>query len=106
MEATTPAPNLLQKLYAPVDIGLIVVFRVAFGACMVIEVGRYFAKSWIDRQFISPAFHFRYYGFEWVQVPPGNGMYVVFTLLGISAALMAIGFLYRIAATVFAVLFT
>jgi len=106
MEAAAPTPTLLQRLYAPVDIGLIVVFRVAFGACMVIEVGRYFAKSWIDRQFISPAFHFRYYGFEWVHVAPGNGMYVVFTLLGISAALMAIGFLYRIAATVFAVLFT
>ncbi|MBL8850387.1 MAG: HTTM domain-containing protein, partial [Planctomycetaceae bacterium] len=38
--------------------------------------------------------------------PPGNGMYVIFALLGTCAVLMAIGLLYRIAAIGFAVLFT
>ncbi|MBL8850853.1 MAG: HTTM domain-containing protein, partial [Planctomycetaceae bacterium] len=80
MRLEAPAPTFVQRLFAPVDIGLIVVFRVAFGCCMLIEVCRYFAKSWIDTQFIRPAFHFKYYGCEWVQVPPGNGMYVIFAL--------------------------
>lgn len=106
MRTETTHPTLIQRLFAPVDIGLIVVFRVAFGACMLIEVCRYFAKSWIDTHFILPPLHFRYYGCEWVSVPPGNGMYVVFVLLGICAVLMAIGLLYRIASIVFALLFT
>lgn len=106
MRTETTHLSLTQRLFAPIDIGLIVVFRVAFGGCMLIEVCRYFAKSWIDRQFIAPPFHFHYYGCEWVRVPPGNGMYVLFVVLGICAVLMAIGLLYRIASIVFALLFT
>lgn len=105
---TKPAtsPRGLQHLFAPVDIGLIVVFRVAFGCCMLIEVGRYFAKGWIDTQFVDPALHFHYYGFSWVHPLPGLGMHVVFALLGASAALMAVGLLYRAASILFCLLFT
>ncbi|MFO1096276.1 MAG: HTTM domain-containing protein [Planctomycetaceae bacterium] len=106
MRVEPTPPTVIQRLFAPIDIGLIVVFRVAFGGCMLIEVCRYFAKGWIDIQFVRPAYHFKYYGCEWVQVPPGHGMHVIFALLGTCAVMMAIGFLYRIAAIGFAVLFT
>lgn len=106
MRVEPTPPTLIQRLFAPIDIGLIVVFRVAFGCCMLIEVCRYFAKGWIDTQFVRPVYHFKYYGCEWVPVPPGHGMYVIFALLGTCAVLMAIGLLYRIAAIGFALLFT
>lgn len=104
-ERTTTMPFGAQ-LFAPIDIGLLVVFRVAFGACMFIEVCRYFSKGWIDGHFTKPAFHFQYYGCSWVEPLSSGGMHVVFALLGISALLMTIGLFYRIAAFVFWLGFT
>jgi hypothetical protein len=112
--ATAPAAtSLAARLFAPVDIGLIVVFRIAFGLCMLIEVFRYFAPTprgsapdWIAGHFIDPARHFTYYGFSWIEPLPGNGMYVLFGVLGVASVCVAIGLAYRLAAFVFAVGFT
>ena len=62
--------SLAEKLFAPIDIGMIVLFRVAFGAALVIEMYRYFTHGWIDREFVEPPIHFTYYGFWWVQPFP------------------------------------
>ena len=98
--------SLSQKLFSPVDIGLLVVYRIAFGGCMLFEVYRYFAHGWIERKFINPQFYFTYYGFSWVQPFSGDGMYIVFAVLGVCAACIMIGFLYRLASIVFFLGFT
>ena len=67
-----------------------------FGAIMVWEVWRYFDGGWIRRYYVEPEFHFKYFGFEWVQAWPGNGMYLHFLLVGIFAAGVCFGFLYRL----------
>ena len=100
-DASSPRLPFTQRLFTPVDIGLLVVYRIAFGGCMLFEVYRYFSHGWIERKFINPQFYFTYYGFSWVKPLPGDWMYVVFGVLGLCAALIMIGFLYRIAATVF-----
>ncbi len=105
-KSTTDRLSLAQRLFAPVDIGLLVVFRVAFGLCMVIEVYRYFAKGWIAGHFITPVRHFQYYGFTWIEPLPGNGMYVLWGVLGVAGFCMAIGFLYRLSSFIFALGFT
>lgn len=101
------------RLFEPVDIGLLVVFRIAFGLCMLVEVFRYFAPTpagsapnWIDGHFIKPARHFTYYGFSWIEPLPGNGMYVLFGVLGVASLCMALGLAYRLAALIFALGFT
>jgi len=88
----------MRRLFAPVDIASLAVFRVAFGALLLIEVLRYFAHGWIASKFIEPAFHFTYYGFDWVRPWPGAGMYVHFAALGLLAACVMLGFAYRAAA--------
>lgn len=98
--------SLAGQLFAPVDIGLIVVFRIAFGLCMVIEVYRYFSLKWIAGHYITPPRHFTYFAFPWIQPLPGNGMYILFGVMGVAAFCMAIGLLYRWAAFVFALSFT
>lgn len=95
-----------QRLFEPIDIASLVFFRVAFGLLMVVEVCRYFAHGWIERHFIRPVFHFKYYGFEWVEALPGNGMYAVFVIIGILSLCIALGFKYRLAAALFFVFFT
>jgi hypothetical protein len=89
-----------------VDIASIAFFRIAFGAVMLWEVWRYFNYGWISRYYIEPVFHFTYFGFDWVRPWTGNGMYYHFFALGVFAAFIMVGFLYRISATLFFLGFT
>lgn len=63
---------LLDRLFAPIDIASLVFFRIAFGAIMPWEVVRYFDHGRIRRYWIEPAYHFKYFSFEWVDPWPGN----------------------------------
>ena len=98
--------RLGAALFQPVDIAFLVFFRVVFGAIMLWEVYRFFSTGWIRRYFIDPSFYFGYFGFEWVKPWPGNGMYVHFAVLGVAAACILLGFLYRFAMPVFFIGFT
>jgi vitamin K-dependent gamma-carboxylase len=98
--------RLGAALFEPVDISFLVFFRVLFGGIMLWEVYRYFSYGWINRYFIEPALTFPYYGFSWVKPWPGRGMYIHFFVLGLAAAGVMAGFLYRLAAPVFFLAFT
>jgi hypothetical protein len=102
--------NLLRRLCAalfnPVDISFLVFFRILFGGIMLWEVYRYFSYGWITRYFVEPVITFTYYGFSWVKPWPGRGMYIHFLVLGVSAACVMAGFLYRFATPVFFLAFT
>jgi hypothetical protein len=86
----------VKKLFDPEDGASLAVFRIAFGAIMVWEVCRYFSHGWIRRYYITPSFHFGYYGLEWIRPWPGAGMYLHFAALGVLAVAVAIGFRYRL----------
>jgi vitamin K-dependent gamma-carboxylase-like protein len=102
--------RLLQRvcaaLFQPVDISFLVFFRIVFGGILLWEVYRYFTYGWITRYFVEPVITFTYYGFSWVKPWPGRGMYIHFFVLGLAAACVMAGFLYRIAAPVFFLAFT
>lgn len=98
--------RLGAALFEPVDISFLVFFRIVFGGILVWEVYRYFTRGWITRYFVEPVVNFTYYGFSWVQPWPGRGMYVHFVVLGLAAACVMAGFLYRFAAPVLFVAFT
>src|ERR1044072_4942962 len=102
--------NFVQRmcaaLFKPVDISFLVFFRVLFGGIMLWESYRYFTHGWITRYYVEPAVTFTYYGFSWVKPWPGRGIYIHFFILGLAAACVMAGFLYRIAAPVFFLAFT
>ena len=98
--------RLCAALFKPVDISFLVFFRILFGGIMVWEVYRYFTYGWIARYFVHPVVNFTYYGFSWVKPWPGQGMYIHFFILGLAAACVSVGFLYRIATPVFFLAFT
>lgn len=95
-----------RRLFEPVDIASLVVFRIAFGGVMLWEVWRYFTKDWIPRYWIDPSFHFTYYGFGWVEPWPGEWMYVHWAVIGAAAACITLGLFYRVATVVFFLAFT
>jgi len=100
------ARTVWARLFEPVDLASVVFFRIAFGTLLVVEVARYFANGWIRQFYIDPQFHFTYYGFSWVRPLPGNGMYVLFAILGVFGLCIVLGYKYRVATTLFFLGFT
>jgi len=102
----TVLQRLCSALFQPVDISFLVFFRIVFGGITLWEVYRYFTHGWITRYFVDTELTFHYYGFSWVKPWPGRGMYVHFAVLGVAAACVMVGFLYRFAAPIFFLAFT
>jgi hypothetical protein len=95
-----------QTWEKPVSITPLVTFRIVFGLLMFFSTIRFWWRGWIDTVYVSPEFHFTYWGFEWVQPPGKTGMYLVFLVIALSSLLIAAGFLYRLAAILFFTCFT
>ncbi len=104
--ATSPVAAAARRLFAPVDVASLVYFRILFGALMLVEVLRYLGKGWVKAYFVDPTFHFKYYGFGWVEPLPGGAMYALFVVLGAAALCILLGLFYRVATVVFFVGFT
>jgi len=81
-------------------------FRIFFGLLMCLSIIRFWYYGWIEKMYIEPAFHFKYWGFAWVQVPPNTVLYALFILCGLSAILVALGLWYRVAIVAFFLTFT
>lgn len=77
-----------------------------FGLLMFVSTLRFFWHGWIDKFFIAPAFHFKYWGFSWVEAWGATGMYLHFALLLLLSVLIAVGLFYRVAAVLFFLAFT
>lgn len=97
---------LRSRFFAPIDIATLVYFRIAFGAIMFWEVQRYLSYGWVVQFYIVPKFQFTYYGLDWIQPWPGDGMYWHFYGLGALALCIVFGFWYRLSAALFFLGFT
>ena len=89
-----------QKLNA------VVFYRIAFGVMMALSITRFWLNGWIEKIYITPSFHFSYYGFEWVKPLGETGMYALYIAMFLSAIFIAFGFLYRFSSMVFFATFT
>ncbi|PUZ22576.1 HTTM domain-containing protein [Chitinophaga costaii] len=85
----------------PVHIAPLAVLRMVFGAVMFISTARFMANGWVKDFFITPTFHFPFYGFEWVRPFPPTGMYVLYGVMLLAALCVAIGLFYRVAVATF-----
>lgn len=90
----------------PIDAAILVYFRIAFGALMFWELIRYLAYGKIHHLWVEPTFHFKYYGFGWVEPLPETGLYFLIGLLLLASLFFTLGLLYRVSALIFALGFT
>lgn len=93
-------------LTAPVSTAPLASVRLVFGLLMALSMLRFWANGWIESLYVAPEFHFKYYGFEWVEVLPEPWLQVVFVVCGVSALCVGLGLLYEIAAVLFFLSFT
>lgn len=88
-----------QYLDEPVSGASLAVFRICFGALMLVLVYEYFHLNWIDSLSGQRSCHFAF--IEGISALPGSGMHIALACLALFAALMGVGFLYRFAALLF-----
>ncbi|WP_259068853.1 HTTM domain-containing protein [Mucilaginibacter sp. X4EP1] len=87
-------------------IASLAVLRIAFGGVMFVSVIRFLLKGWVKAFYITPKFHFNFYGFDWVKPMDALGMYTLFAVLITASILITIGLFYRVAAITFFLGFT
>ncbi len=101
---TNPRPTTREK--ARLNAYSLAYFRVFFGLMMLYSSLRFLAKGWVKELYIDTTFHFKYWGFTWVE-PLGNfGTHALFIAIAISAFLVTMGWFYRAAIVSFFVLFS
>lgn len=98
--------RFISWFLSPTHIAPLAVLRIAFGLVMLVSTLRFIAKGWIEEFYISPAFHFTFYGFAWVKPLGAYGMYALFALMALSALCIMLGLLYRFASVAFFLSFT
>ena len=92
-------------MFEPVDAASVAIYRIVFGALMLVATLRFFANGWIADYYETPSHFFTYYGFEWVKPWPGIGMYTHFGVMAVLAIMIAIGLWYRFSVAAFGLLF-
>lgn len=73
---------------------------------LLLSTLRFVALGWVDDHYVCPSFHFKYFGFEWIEPLSATGMYLVHGLLIISSLCVLLGLFYRLAAVLQFLLFT
>lgn len=94
-----------QYLNSYTETAPLAVFRVLFGVLMFVSIVRFWSYGWIDKFYITPDFHFTFYGFEWVR-PLGQYTYILFVIAAVSSVMVALGWKYRWAIVIFFLSFT
>ena len=98
--------SIIDRLNSPVSIAPLAVFRVLFGFIMLVSIIRFALNGWIKSLYIDPQYYFTFYGFEWVKPLGDPGMYAIFTLMGVAALAVMLGYKYRLATVLFFLSFT
>jgi vitamin K-dependent gamma-carboxylase len=97
---------VVERLNRPVDAAGLAAFRISFGALMLFAVARFVGRGWVRDLYLTPSFHFTYFGFEWVRPFPAWGMATLFTVMAGAALGIMLGTWTRLSAFVFFLTFT
>lgn len=92
--------------YSSVSAAPLAFYRISFGLLMLFSTIRFMLNGWVHAQYISPTFHFTYYGFEWLPYPSEFGVYALFTTMLVTSLLICLGLFYRFATILFFFSFT
>lgn len=98
--------QLKTFIFDSVGIAPLVTFRILFGGLMAFGALRFWTNGWIEKLYFEPKFFFKFYGFEWVQVPDAQWIYLLFALVILSAVGIMVGLFYRASAIIFFLSFT
>ncbi|HMN69026.1 MAG TPA: HTTM domain-containing protein [Bdellovibrionales bacterium] len=97
---------MTERLFRPVSSASLAAYRIGFGLLGAVLLIRFWRMGWIERAFTEPKFFFKYYGFEWIQLWPGQGIYLHFAILTAVSLCLACGLFTRVMSLLFFLGFT
>ena len=97
---------MAKLFFAPIHSSSLAAYRIFFGLLNAIGLVRFWYLGWIERCFIEPQYFFKYYGFSWVEVWPGQGIYIHFALLILVCVFLSLGLFTRLMSFLFFIGFT
>ena len=95
-----------QAAFMPCDASSLAVFRMALGLSISWFAWDTLASPSLNHDYIKPAIHLTFYGFDWVRPWPGHWMTLHFIVLLIASAGFTLGLCYRMSAIVMWFAFT
>tara|TARA_R110002072_G_scaffold22615_1_gene79184 strand:+ start:3793 stop:5136 length:1344 start_codon:yes stop_codon:yes gene_type:complete len=93
-------------LFKHIDNTGLVLFRAFFGLLIAVEAFGAIATGWLKKTLVEPEFTFNFIGFEFLQVLPGEQMYVYFVIMGIFGLMVMLGYKYRVAMIGYAIMWS
>ena len=97
--------RLSQALNRPLDAASVALFRVVFGALLLVSTLRFFAHGWVREFYGVPTHFFSYWGFGWVRPLPLSGMYLLYGVIAAAASCLMLGVAARASAALGALAF-
>lgn len=100
--------RITTYLIQPIGATPLINFRLIFGVLLVFSTLRFMYLGWIEDHYTQPIFHFKYWGFEFVEPMGVRAMYTIHIIMVLAAIGIIVlhGWAYRIAAFVLFILFT
>ncbi|MGU3495875.1 HTTM domain-containing protein [Xanthobacteraceae bacterium A53D] len=98
--------RVVAALGRPVSGQSLAVFRILFGALILIDCWRFVLHDRLWRYWVAPEFHFTYAGFGWVVPLPEPWLQVAWGALALCAVLVMAGLFYRPAIVLLTLLFS
>ena len=95
--------GIRQNLSQREDAAALEVFRIGFGLITCFSMARYAWFFPLEAEYLQSGFLFKYYGFEWVSMLPGDGLYWQMAVLAILAFMVTVGLFYRVAVVLFTI---
>jgi hypothetical protein len=95
-----------RLLFKPVHSSSLAAYRILFGILNAAGLIRFWHLGWIERSFTNPQFLFKYLGFEWVKLWPGDGIYIHYAVLIGVCACFSLGLFTRVMSVLFFLGFT
>lgn len=106
---STSAPlrlKALQALFSECSVLPLVFFRILFGFLLFMETFVYLAKGYVKSHWMIPVHNFTLKPFDFIRPLEGQGMIILFVILGILAVFIMLGLWYRLSIIAFFILFT
>ncbi|MDB4972417.1 MAG: gamma-glutamyl carboxylase [Myxococcaceae bacterium] len=104
--ATSLWTRLGASLAQPQDLAWLAAFRVLFGLTLCVSMLRFLGYGWVDEFFLKPRFHFKYWGFSWVEPLASGPLHALFWVLAALALMVAVGAAFRLSALLLVLGFT
>jgi len=93
---------LQTRLLEPIDVAWLVALRILLGVLLAVSMQRFLAYGWVDEFLVRPAFHFKYWGFVWVEPLGSSAMQALFYALLVLSLAVAVGAFFRVTAPLLA----